>query len=1366
MSKDGTTWVLPGTNGSGSAPTAVVVTPADGAFTTEGSEDYGWVREAADAAGQYKFRFAKTEANYLYTTTSNNGVRVGTNANNVFVLESNYLKNVATGRYIGVFNGQDWRCYTGIAGTNIDNQTLEFWKLEDGGEEPPSSSFDVTIWIRGGEEAFWQECIENYNANNTDGLIFNPTIVAVDSPDVLQHLLNDPENGGDLFRFTQTEFAQLKLADILSVLDAEAAAKVTSENSEGALKAARTADGALYAYPMSLNNGYFLYYDKSVISDADAESVEGILLDCERARKNFAFETWTSAYYLASWFFGAGCVSEWTVDETGKFVAVNDDFNSAKGLIAARGLYDFLHSGWCVSTSSASSFEDYNCAALVSGSWDYDTMKGILGDNLGVTDLPSYMVDLEYYHLGSFSGSELMGVRPQTDSEKEAALHKLAQYLTGEACQLERHYEFNIGPSNLEAQASPEVQEDPALAALLLQSQYAVPLRSIHGSWWDIGRQLADDIGATNGTNEEIQAALELYEERIKALFERDGSYTVIGAINGTFWDTDFPMTEVSDGVWVSDDVFDLEAGAEFKCRQDLSWEVCWGNGDENYVVETAGIYKIRLTLTEGSGTIDLISVPALKVGHSYNYSGIFNPFFYENAYDGDVVGLTQLSLMTTDRLGGVIYNGIEGQTVNYHGTDYVYTGPADLSVNYDKTTGLTTYTAKLCSGMKFSDGVEVTADDLIFTYYTKCDPSYDGNGALASFDIVGLRQYQTGVTDEVYNRYAAMAAAIYSAGHNNYAANSQYSEALYNAYWNKLDGLWVAAAQDIVDYIMERFCNDDYAEQYLGLGTTAEQIRANEGMQVAFAMLMWGFGSMFEGEFEDTLGHVYHETWPTTADFYENIYEKYAGDLETAWGNENAGGVNPHGTADDWFIRTYGHQDPAMSGVEITSIEGIKKLDKYTVQVVTNGYEAPAVYTILGIYITPMHYYGDEAKYDYENNKFGFDFGDLSKQRSRNGAPMGAGPYKFISYVGKNVTFEANENYYRGCPKTEALQFTGSDDVLNDLEGGVINCGEMGGTSNDYNIIRSMNTNAELTGDIITTALVDNNGYGYIGINAGTVNVNGDPDSDASKAFRKALATIIAVFREETVASYYGDAAKVIQYPISNTSWAAPQPTDSGYHTAFSKWVDGTDLYYSGMSHDERVAAAKDAALRWFEEAGYTVADGVIVDAPEGGLMSVEYLTSGGHPCDGALNLAKEALSELGFDLIITNAGFSGVLDAIFAGTHQIWAMAWGSTIDPDLFQIYHSSNIGTGSNYYGINDPQLDELILEARMSDDQNVRKQLYKQCFDIIMDWGVEIPVYQRQNCTVFSTQQINISTLTPDITTNWSWIREVEKVELN
>ena len=313
------------------------------------------------------------------------------------------------------------------------------------------------------------------------------------------------------------------------------------------------------------------------------------------------------------------------------------------------------------------------------------------------------------------------------------------------------------------------------------------------------------------------------------------------------------------------------------------------------------------------------------------------------------------------------------------------------------------------------------------------------------------------------------------------------------------------------------------------------------------------------------------------------------------------------------------------------------------------------------------------------------------------------------------------------------------------------------------------------LNGDKITVDTVDNLGYGYIGMCADRVRVGEDSGSEASKNLRKALATVIAVYRDVAIDTYYGERASVINYPISNTSWAAPQSTDDGYRVAFSVDVDGNPIYTSDMDAEARYAAAKAAALGFFEAAGYTVTDGKLTAAPAGAKLEYECLIpgngAGDHPVFMALTMAAETFKEIGMNFIVTDLTNSTDLwNGLDAITVDMWAAAWSATVDPDMYQVYHSSNrVGipgaTGSNHYRINDEELDTLIMEARKSTDQAFRKPMYKECLDIIMDWAVEIPTYQRQNAIIFSTERVDMSTVTPDITTFYGWMAEIEKLEL-
>ena len=756
-----------------------------------------------------------------------------------------------------------------------------------------------------------------------------------------------------------------------------------------------------------------------------------------------------------------------------------------------------------------------------------------------------------------------------------------------------------------------------------------------------------------------------------------------------------------------------------------------------------------------------------------------FSPFFADTAYDQDVVSRTQISMMTTDRVGGIIYNGIEGETISYNGTDYTYYGTGDLKVEYDEASDITTYSYKMREDLKFSDGEPVTIDDVIFYYYVVLDPAYNGSTTLSSYDILGLQAYRTQIPEANLEAVNAITNAIKAAGFNyEIKEGDPFTQAEYDSYYNAAKALWLEDNQGIVDYVYAKYAAD-YAEKTLGF--TAEQVGEDEGLKVALGMALWGFGGAENGVFTTSDGKSFNLTEgerPTIDNYFDATFAAYAGDISAYLTTESATGATTDAIDSALMAQVAADQGVDMSA-GVPNISGIKRVDDYSLTVQVKGFSAPAVYSILGGTITPMHYYGDPAQYDYENNKFGHPFGDLSLIQAKIAEPMGAGPYKFVKYENRVVYYEANEYYYLGAPKIKSFQYkeTNAAEVASAVQTGTADGGEMTGSKTNFELLSSFNDNGEVTGNVVTTYSVANLGYGYIGMNADTMNVAGEPGSEASKNLRKGIATILAVYRDTAYDSYYGDAAAVINYPISSTSWAAPQATDEGYQVAFSVDVDGNPIYTADMTAEQKYEAAKQAAIGFLKAAGYTFDDaqGIFTAAPEGASLSYEAIIpgdgTGDHPSFAILTDAREALASIGIELKINDPADSNVLwDALDAGTQNMWCAAWGSTIDPDMYQVYHSSNIvglgGSDSNHYHIQSAALDEMILNARQSADQAYRKEVYKAALNEIMDWAVEIPAYQRQNIVIASTERVNIDTVTPDVTTYWGWLSEVQTMEMN
>ena len=698
-------------------------------------------------------------------------------------------------------------------------------------------------------------------------------------------------------------------------------------------------------------------------------------------------------------------------------------------------------------------------------------------------------------------------------------------------------------------------------------------------------------------------------------------------------------------------------------------------------------------------------------------FEGKFSPFFASSASDQDVIDLTQLGLLGADRKGEMILNGIEGETREYNGTDYTYYGTSDCVVT-ENDDGTVTYDIKLRDDLKFSDGEPVTIDDVIFSMYVFLDPTYDGSVTMYSTPIVGLEEYR--------NSMSTLSKLIAEAGEDN-TDYTNFTEEQQKAFWDAVNDGGVKFAQEIVDYMM-----------------------ANGATDVTSAAAGWGFDL------------------PDGADakaFFLAIGEQYDWSF-SAMEAESAGSALSELIPED----VYAYSTTGVNvGNAVANVAGIVKTGDYSMTLTTSELSTTMIYQ-LQMPIAPLHYYGDESLYDYDNNSFGFVKGDLSGVRSKTSAPLGGGMFTFSKYSDGVVYLDANPDYFNGAPKVAHVNMkeTQEADKITGVQAGTIDISDPSYSLEVADQIADINGVEGEDGPVITTRLKDYRGYGYIALSAKNVNIGGDPASQASKDLRKAIMTVIAAYRDEGIDSYYGDTATVINYPMSNTSWAAPSVTDDGYQIAYSTDVDGNEIYTSDMKSEDKYAAALQAALGYFEAAGYTVENGQVTAAPAGAKMEYQVNIgasgNGDHPSFQTLTNAAAALKTIGFTLTVNDmANASDLFASYQSGAAEGWVAAWQSTNDPDMFQLYHSQG---ATNYYAINDADLDELIMAARQTTDQEARKAMYKEAMEIILDWGVELPVYQRSEATIFSTERVNIDTIAKDQTPYWTYKSELNNLELN
>ena len=735
----------------------------------------------------------------------------------------------------------------------------------------------------------------------------------------------------------------------------------------------------------------------------------------------------------------------------------------------------------------------------------------------------------------------------------------------------------------------------------------------------------------------------------------------------------------------------------------------CGGAASSAVTSEAASTATAEASTSTGSdGTLVLSDT---------GFEGKFNPFFAASSADQHVIDLTFGALLGADRKGEMILNGIEGETREYNGTDYTYRGPADCVVT-ENADGTVDYDITMRDDITFSDGTPMTIDDVIFSLYVYLDPTYDGSATIYSTPIVGLEEYR--------NSMSTLSKLIAEAGEDN-TDYTNFTEEQQKAFWDAVNDGGVKFAQEIVDYMLDNGATD-----------------------VTSAAAGWGF------QLDDGA---------TAKDFFLAIGENYDWSFSAMEAESAGSALSDLIPADVYAYATTG----VSVGDAVNNVAGIVKTGDYSMTLTTSELSTTMIYQ-LQMPVAPLSYYGDPSLYDYDNNSFGFVKGDLSGVRAKTGAPKGSGMYTFNKYSDGVVYLDANPTYFDGAPKIAHVNMkeTQEADKVTGVQAGTIDIADPSYSLEVADQIADINGVEGNDGPVITTRLKDFRGYGYIALSAKNVNVGGDPSSEASKDLRKAIMTVIAAYRDEGIDSYYGDTASVINYPVSNTSWAAPSVTDDGYKIAYSTDVDGNDIYTSDMKSEDKYAAALQAALGYFEAAGYTVENGQVTAAPAGAKMEYQVNIgadgNGDHPSFQTLTNAAAALKTIGFTLTVNDMANASDLYASYqSGAAEGWVAAWQSTNDPDMYQLYHSKG---STNYYNIDDPDLDELIVAARQTTDQEARKAMYKEAMEIILDWGVELPVYQRSEATIFSTERVNIDTIAKDMTPYWTYMSELNTMELN
>lgn len=339
----------------------------------------------------------------------------------------------------------------------------------------PKEKVSLKIWGSQEDQAMLATMVESFKVANPDK-DYDITFGVVSEADTKTKVLEDPAAAADVFAFASDQIKDLVSAGALYEITRNKD-KITSENMEGSVDAA-TVNGKLYAYPETADNGYFMYYDKSVFSEEDVKSLDK-MLDVANSKGKKVFMDVSNGWYIASFFLGAGCTL--TIGEDGKQKC---DFNNERGVLAGEAIKEFTAHPAFVTGDDAvlKGGIGSTIAAGVSGTWNAEDIKSILGDNYAATKLPTFTLGDEQVQMGSFAGYKLVGVNSQTKAPVEAM--NLAEWLTNEQNQILRFETRAMGPSNIKAANSSAVQENAALAALAEQNQFASSQKDVLGSFW------------------------------------------------------------------------------------------------------------------------------------------------------------------------------------------------------------------------------------------------------------------------------------------------------------------------------------------------------------------------------------------------------------------------------------------------------------------------------------------------------------------------------------------------------------------------------------------------------------------------------------------------------------------------------------------------------------------------------------------------------------------------------------------------------------------------------------------------------------------------------------------------------------------
>ncbi len=356
------------------------------------------------------------------------------------------------------------------------------------GNDP--NAIKLTVWVSEADRAFATQVANDFKAANPDKK-YNIAIDIQGDNEMATRVLNDVENAADIYSYPNDQLSKLLNGDALAQIAGERLERVKAVNSEESIASATiTRDGKAGVYGMPYtDNTFFLYYNKSVLTETDVQSIDGILSKCE-GNKKFAFPM-TDGWYTSSFYFGKGLGYEVSYNESLAETNIVCEFDNPTGEKVTQAMWELVKDSRLKADADDSKitagFHDGSIVAAVSGIWNRTTIESYLGENFAAAKLPTYTygkgtAEAAQVQLVPFAGYKLVGVNNYSKHKTDAM--DFAEFYTNKENQIKRFKTRGFVPTNEEARADEEIKSDVCAKAITAQLGFAKTQKDVPTTLW------------------------------------------------------------------------------------------------------------------------------------------------------------------------------------------------------------------------------------------------------------------------------------------------------------------------------------------------------------------------------------------------------------------------------------------------------------------------------------------------------------------------------------------------------------------------------------------------------------------------------------------------------------------------------------------------------------------------------------------------------------------------------------------------------------------------------------------------------------------------------------------------------------------